>query len=311
MLARRVRERQDAAVELYELLEESPQWQSVEIEYTADPVALGARLRTVLEINLPEQRAWRHAEGAERCRRGSDSGNRRCPPFPRVSANARSPTEPGGDVRLANDVIVHGIPGDRPLSSGDLVSIDCAVRLDGWNADSAITIAIGSPSLDDARLIAAAHNALDAGVAATVAEVTIGDIAAAVERRARVDGPRALANLTGHGIGQSMWEPPLVPNAGPAGSGRRLEVGLVIAIEPMLTEGSVDSVIDSNGWSIRTADGARCPMELGAPRLSSQHHLHPSRRVGPSATGPSPGVRSVRHPSSRGRGDWHCGGSAP
>lgn len=167
------------------------------------------------------------------------------------------PPYPAATCVSLNDVIVHGIPGDRPLSSGDLVSIDCAARLDGWNADSAITIAIGSPSLDDARLIAAAHDALDAGVAATVAEGTIGDIAAAVERRARVDGLRPLANLTGHGIGQAMWEPPLVPNAGPAGSGRRLEVGLVIAIEPMLTEGSVDSVIDSNGWSIRTADGAR------------------------------------------------------
>ncbi len=157
-----------------------------------------------------------------------------------------------------NDAALHGIPGRRKLSRGDLVSIDCGAVLDGWAADAAISFTIGEPSAADARLIDTATAALQAGIAAAVNGARIGDISAAIGSVGRAGGYGISTDFGGHGVGRSMHESPSVPNEGKAGRGLKLSPGLVIAIEPWFLAGGDDKyVIDTDGWTIRSADGSR------------------------------------------------------
>jgi methionyl aminopeptidase len=158
-----------------------------------------------------------------------------------------------------NDAVVHAIPGSDPLQPGDLLSIDLAVHLDGWCADSAFSFVVGdNPDPADLALIAATDRALAAGIAAAQPGATLGDVSAAIGQVGRSTRYGMLAHHGGHGIGREMHEKPQVANEGRPGSGLRLRPGLVLAIEPMLIAGGRDSYRqDPDGWTLRTSDGSR------------------------------------------------------
>ncbi|EEN86269.1 methionine aminopeptidase, type I [Rhodococcus erythropolis SK121] len=172
---------------------------------------------------------------------------------------ATAPTPfPGAICASVNDAVVHGIPNEYRLRDGDLVSIDCGARLDGWCGDSAISFTVGRGSSEDQALIDATDEALARGIAAAQPGNRLGDIGAAIGQYARGLGYGMLADHGGHGIGREMHEGPDVPNEGRAGKGFRLRPGLVIAIEPMLiADGTDDYRHDADGWTLRTVSGAR------------------------------------------------------
>jgi methionyl aminopeptidase len=157
-----------------------------------------------------------------------------------------------------NDAIVHGVPNAEVLAEGDLVSVDFGATLRGWCGDAARSFIVGPPRPQDAALIAATDAALAAGIAAVRLGNTLGDIGYAIEKVARGAGYGMLADHGGHGIGRTMHEDPHVPNEGRRGEGMKLRPGLVIAIEPMLIADGTDGYRhDSDGWTLRTATGAR------------------------------------------------------
>jgi methionyl aminopeptidase len=157
-----------------------------------------------------------------------------------------------------NDAIVHGIPGRTPLKDGDLLSIDCGASVDGYHGDAALTVAIGQIDDDGRRLSDTTAAALAAGIAQARVGARIGDISHAIETVARDAGYCLPAGLGGHGIGSAMHQDPGVPNTGRPGRGLVLREGLVLAIEPMLTEGGSDRCrVDSDGWTVLTVDGKR------------------------------------------------------
>ncbi len=166
------------------------------------------------------------------------------------------PPFPGSICASANDIIVHGIPGGTALQEGDIIGLDCGVILDGWHSDSAVTVAVGEVDDQADRLIATTRGALDAAVEAAQPGNRLGDIGAAVQRLAEAAGFSVVRRFVGHGIGQSMHEPPQVPNFGAAGTGTVLEVGTTLAIEPMVNVGGPDVQFDADGWTARTADGS-------------------------------------------------------
>lgn len=157
-----------------------------------------------------------------------------------------------------NDAIVHGIPTDYRLRDGDLVSIDAGAKLDGWAGDSAISFTVGGARPADTRLIDTAYAALDAGIAAATVGNRIGDIAHAIGTVCRTAGYGIPEGFGGHGVGREMHEDPGVPNEGRPGRGMPLRHGMVLAIEPMLIAGGVDTYrADRDGWTLRTTDGSR------------------------------------------------------
>ncbi|RCG20106.1 type I methionyl aminopeptidase [Sphaerisporangium album] len=157
-----------------------------------------------------------------------------------------------------NDVIVHGIPDGYRLRAGDLVSIDCGARLDGWTGDAAISFTVGPARPGDAELIDAAERALRAGIAAARPGGRVGDIGhavAAIGKERRYGIP---VDFGGHGIGRRMHEDPHVANRGTPGRGMPLRHGMVLAIEPMFMAGGADRYLtDPDGWALRTVDGSR------------------------------------------------------
>jgi methionyl aminopeptidase len=180
---------------------------------------------------------------------------------------------PGVICASVNDVVVHGIPSDRRLADGDLVSIDCGARFDGWCGDAAISFVVGEPDPRDLELIDATERALEAGIAAVRPGNTMGDVGAAISAVVRGAGYGLLADHGGHGIGRRMHEDPSVPNEGRAGRGMRLEPGLVLALEPMLVAGGRDEYrLDEDGWAVLTRDGSRA--------------AHAEHTVAVTATGP-------------------------
>jgi methionyl aminopeptidase len=158
-----------------------------------------------------------------------------------------------------NDAIVHGVPAADPLVAGDLLSVDFAVHLDGWCADSAFSVVVGDdPDPADMALIDATERSLAAGIRAARAGAKLGDVSHAIGTVARASGFGMLENHGGHGVGRSMHEDPHVANEGRAGRGVKLRPGLVLAIEPMLIAGGTDAYRhDPDGWTLRTADGTR------------------------------------------------------
>ena len=155
-----------------------------------------------------------------------------------------------------NDVIVHGIPNAAAVfKAGDLVSVDCGVLLDGFYGDAAVSFGIGEVSQEARRLMDVTRQCLADAVAVVGPEARLGDVGAAVQRRAEDAGFGVVREFVGHGIGRALHEEPQVPNYGKAGHGQRLKPGLVIAIEPMITGGSWRVRIDDDGWTARTEDG--------------------------------------------------------
>ena len=156
-----------------------------------------------------------------------------------------------------NDAVLHGLPHDYVLRDGDLLSLDFAASVDGWVADSAISLVVGTPAQRDLDLIDTASRALDAGIAAARAGSRIGDISAAIAKVARGVGLSINTDFGGHGVGRTMHGDPHVPNDGRAGRGFPLKPGLVIAIEPWLLQNTDEIVMDPDGWTIRSSDGSR------------------------------------------------------
>ena len=163
---------------------------------------------------------------------------------------------PGSICASPNSMVVHGIPGLYRLEEGDLISIDVGVTLDGFVADSAFTFPVGDVDPEAQRLLDVCQAALAAGVAAALAGNHVGDISAAVQTTTESAGFSVVRSLVGHGVGRSMHEEPQVPNYGEPGRGPKLAAGTTIAIEPMITAGSEDIFVASDGWSISTRDGS-------------------------------------------------------
>jgi methionyl aminopeptidase len=156
-----------------------------------------------------------------------------------------------------NDEVIHGIPGQRVLHEGDVVSIDCGAIVDGWHGDAAFTMGVGAIGEDAARLIDTAERALAAGIAAMRIGGTVGDVGFAVSDVVASAGFGSPRDYCGHGIGRAMHEDPDVPNRGRRGKGERLEAGVVLAIEPMLiASGRDDVAVLDDDWTVVTADGS-------------------------------------------------------
>ena len=156
-----------------------------------------------------------------------------------------------------NDEVVHGIPGDRALREGDVVSIDCGAIVDGWHGDAAITVPVGAVPDEVAELLRVCEESLWRGLAAARLGGRVTDISAAVERHVRSQGRYGLVEeYVGHGIGSAMHQPPNVPNFGRPGRGPRLVRGLALAVEPMVTLGTKETRTLADDWTVVTADGS-------------------------------------------------------
>lgn len=153
-----------------------------------------------------------------------------------------------------NAEVVHGIPGKKEIREGDVVSVDCGVKMNGFFGDSAYSFVVGTPSDIVRKLIRVTKECLMAGVNAAVTGNRTGDIGSAVQDHAESNGFSVVRELVGHGVGKRLHEKPEVPNYGKRGSGVLLRDGMVIAIEPMINSGKRNIIQLNDGWTIVTAD---------------------------------------------------------
>jgi methionyl aminopeptidase len=156
-----------------------------------------------------------------------------------------------------NDAVLHGLPHDYRLRDGDLLSVDFACSVDGWVADSATSLVVGTPREEDLALIATTERALAAAIDAAHAGNRLGDISNAIGSVAREAGLSVNLQFGGHGVGRTMHGDPHVPNDGRPGRGLPLKPGLVIALEPWFMLGTDEIYTDQDGWTLRSADGSR------------------------------------------------------
>lgn len=156
-----------------------------------------------------------------------------------------------------NDAVLHGLPHDYVLRDGDKVSMDMAVAIDGWVADSALSVVVGTPDPQDLKLIRTTGEALEAAIAVALPGNRIGDISSTIGAVLRKNGYRVNTQFGGHGLGRTMHEEPHIANDGRPGRGLRLVPGMTLAIEPWAARGSNEIVFDPDGWTIRSADGSR------------------------------------------------------
>ena len=155
-----------------------------------------------------------------------------------------------------NDEVIHGIPSKKcVIKEGDIVSIDLGAKVDGYNGDNAATFAAGNISENAKRLCDVTEKSLYLGIEQAIAGNRIGDIAWAIQSYCEENGYGVIREYTGHGVGAKLHEDPSVPNFGTPGRGVRLLPGMVIAIEPMITEGSRAIKQLSDGWTVKTKDG--------------------------------------------------------
>lgn len=210
------------------------------LEATRDAAAVGVNL---LDLDRLAHDMIR-AEGAESCYidyHPSFGGS----PFGKVICTS------------VNDAVLHGLPHDYKLQDGDLLSLDFAASVNGWVADSALSVVVGTPRDEDLALIAAAEEALEAGIAAAVAGNRIGDISNAIGNVARSHRLKVNLDFGGHGVGRIMHGDPHIPNDGRAGRGLVLRPGLVFAVEPWFMLGTDKIYTDADGWTLRSKDGSR------------------------------------------------------
>lgn len=153
-----------------------------------------------------------------------------------------------------NEEVVHGIPGERVLKNGDIISIDCGCRKDGYYGDSAYTFAVGEVSEGVMMLLKRTRESLTRAIEVAVAGRRVGDISAAVQEYVERYGYSVVRELVGHGIGRQLHEKPDVPNYGKRGSGIKMQPGLTLCLEPMINMGTKSVLQDHDGWTIRTAD---------------------------------------------------------
>jgi methionyl aminopeptidase len=154
-----------------------------------------------------------------------------------------------------NETAVHGVPGPEKFSGGDLVTLDLALRIDGWYGDAALTVPVGTVAPERMRLLEAARAATDAGIAAVRAGGRLGDVGAAIGRVLSRDDFRVIENLAGHGVGMELHEAPTVLHSGEAGVGAPIVPGMVFTVEPVVTAGEPIVVAGDDGYSFVTRDG--------------------------------------------------------
>jgi methionyl aminopeptidase len=199
-------------------------------------------------VNLLELDAMAHdmirAEGAESCY---------------IDYHPSFGAMPFGKVLCTsvNEAVLHGLPHDYVLQDGDLLSVDFAANVDGWVADSALSVVVGTPRQEDLDLIATTGRALAAGIAAATVGNRVGDISAAIGDVARDAGLGVNLQFGGHGVGRTMHGDPHIANDGRPGRGLKLRPGLVIAIEPWFLHTTDEIYIDKDGWTIKSQDGSR------------------------------------------------------
>ena len=153
-----------------------------------------------------------------------------------------------------NDEVIHGIPGNYALKDGDIISIDCGVRKNGFVGDSAYTFPVGTVSEEAKRLMQITKECLELGIAEAFAGNRVGDIGFAVQQHAEKNGYSVVREFCGHGVGRKLHEKPDVMNFGRRGHGKQLKNGTVIAIEPMINQGTNKITLDADEWTVRTAD---------------------------------------------------------
>lgn len=170
---------------------------------------------------------------------------------------------PGNICASVNDVVVHGIPGNRKIELGDIVSIDVGVEFEGFVGDNAVTVMVGVEDPEVMRLVKVTEQALAAAIDKAVAGGRLSDISHAVEKMATDAGFTVVKEFVGHGIGRKMHEEPQIPNFGPPGKGPKLKPGMTLALEPMINMGKEEVEILSDGWTVLTKD-----------RLPSAHFEH-------------------------------------
>ena len=154
-----------------------------------------------------------------------------------------------------NSEVVHGMPSERELKEGDIISLDFGILHGGYYGDAAVTVPVGQVTPAAKRLLAVTEEALYRGIAEARAGNRIGDISAAIQGHAEAAGFSVVRDLVGHGIGRSLHEDPQVPNYGTSGRGIELKTGMVFAIEPMVNEGTYRVDVLRDGWTVVTADG--------------------------------------------------------
>jgi len=163
---------------------------------------------------------------------------------------------PGSICTSPNSMVVHGIPGPHELKRGDVLSIDVGVIKDGWVADAAITVPIGSVSPEARKLLDVTKAALFSGAEQMRPGNHLGDVSAAIQRTVELEGLSIIRTLVGHGIGRDMHEDPQVPNFGDPGKGPELGEGTVLAIEPMVNAGGPLVRMGDDGWAVYSQDGS-------------------------------------------------------
>jgi len=169
-------------------------------------------------------------------------------------------THPGFPATICvavNEVICHGIPGQRRLKDGDIIGIDIGLVYQGWVGDACRTFAVGEINADSQRLVATAQRCLELGIAQAYAGNRLGDIGAAIQTYAEAQGFSTVRELAGHGVGHELWEDPSVLHYGRAGTGMKIVPGMVFTIEPMINAGAASITLLPDQWTIRTKDGSR------------------------------------------------------
>ena len=184
------------------------------------------------------------ANGARPAFKGYGSGSKSIPPFPATLCVS------------IDDEVVHGIPTDRVLEEGEIVSVDVGAEKNGFYGDGAITIPVGMVDAEKLRLLRVTRESLFRGIDQALPGNHLHDVSAAIQQHVESAGFTVVRDLVGHGIGKSLHEDPPVPNFGRKGGGPVLEVGVTLAIEPMVNYGGYRVKVDANGWTVRTRDGS-------------------------------------------------------
>jgi len=197
---------------------------------------------TTAEMDAEADRLIREA-GAEATFRGQPGMVAHAAPYPAATCIS------------INEQVIHGIPGQRVLREGDIVSVDCGVTYKGWIADAAVTVIAGQGSAEACRLVDTTRRALEAALSVARAGKHLHDISFAVQAVAMSEGFGVVREFCGHGVGRSLHEDPPVPNYGNPGTGPILRPGMTLAIEPMITAGSPKVKVLKDGWTVVTQDG--------------------------------------------------------
>lgn len=187
---------------------------------------------------------------------------------------------PGSICASPNEMVVHGIPGPYELKKGDILSIDVGVTHEGWVADAAVTVPIGNVDEDARKLLRSTRAALFEGIAQARPGNRLSDISHAIQVRVEHDDLAVIRSLVGHGVGREMHEDPQIPNFGDPGKGPELEIGMALAIEPMVNAGGADVRMGSDGWAVYSQDDSLAAhfeftvaVTADGPRILTPWHL--------------------------------------